>query len=492
MKTRILAGTTLGAALVVVALTQAFGADDAVKELKKQAGQLAGIKGDVAADDARLTKTRELIEQVAKTGGAEGAKLLLALTAAPFQSPAVEVTVAEMAKDGLRAMEDEKARAAVYAALTKSKKKAQLAVPLIEIVAGWQTLKAAQTLGELLAGSKDERIVMAAARGLGQIPLKESLKPLIDAYPEWQKRGGEPIEVIGRALYDLTLQPLTKAEDWEKWFKDTGKDWTPEMRAQAKSEGGTKQRPNHFQSDAKVPKFFETLEVPSHHLVIVMDVSGSMHIRQYIEEPGEGESAGKGTSLGKPDLPAGDPRKEGYKPKKCTFNQCPAARGRAGATCPSDENLPVYYSRMARLSRAVQRLVRGLPDRTHFNMVAYSTNTRTWKGKALIAATPANKEKAVEWLAGLQPDGVTRSDEAVKEAFSFGEADTVIFVTDGAPTDATGKPLDDTRVKEFLAEVQKMNRARKVKIDVIAISEGHTDFASGLAEQNRGKYVTVD
>ena len=30
------------------------------------------------------------------------------------------------------------------------------------------------------------------------------------------------------------------------------------------------------------------------------------------------------------------------------------------------------------------------------------------------------------------------------------------------------------------------------EVDVVAIAEGHTDFATGLAEQNGGKYVTVD
>jgi hypothetical protein len=465
---------------------------DAVKDLRKHAGQLAKIKGVIEGDDPRLAKAGELIDQVAKKGGADAAKTLLALTQSPFPSPSVEVTIAEMAKDGLAAMEDEAGRKIVYKALKKAKKNATRATILCEIASGWPTAKSSKALAELL-GSKDERIVTAAARALGLIHLKESIKPLIDVFEPWQKRGGEPIEAIGRALYDITLQPLTKAADWEKWWKDSGKAWTPASRGEGGEGGGTKQRPNHFQSTGKVPKFFNSLEVSSRKIVIVMDVSGSMHIREYIEEPIDlgAEGAGSQTSAGS-KLPAGDPNAEGYKPKKCTFHQCPFARGRKGATCPSDENLPKRFSRMRRLARATQRLVRSLPKNAKFNMVAYSTEARTWKGKALVSASPSNKTKAVGWLKGLQEGGVTRSNVAVDLALTFTEADTIIFVTDGAPTSAAGKPLDDKKVLECLAEVQRGNRVRKVRIDVIAIAEGHTDFATGLAEQNGGKYVTVD
>ena len=147
---------------------------------------------------------------------------------------------------------------------------------------------------------------------------------------------------------------------------------------------------------------------------------------------------------------------------------------------------------MARLSRAAQRLVKGLPKNTKFNMIAYSTETRTWKGKALTTASPGNKAKAIGWLEGLRAGGVTRSDVAVEQAFSFRDADTIIFVTDGAPTNSSGKVLEDEKVTDFLAEIRRQNRVRKVKIDVIAIAEGHTTFATELAGQNDGQYVTVD
>lgn len=463
-------------------------AADPVKDLKKHAAKLGAIKGVIEADDPRLAKAAELIEAAGKEGSASAAKTLLALTRAPFPSPSVEVTVAELSRDALASMEGKEARAVVYKALKKSLKK-PAAFALAEVVAGWATPESAEALAPLLK-SKDERAVKAGARALGQIHLKESIGPLVDAFEAWQKRGGDPVEVIGRALYDVTGQPLTKPEDWKKWWGEVGKSWTPAMRPEAEGGSGTKTRPNHFQSGEN-PKFFESLEVKSRRMILVIDVSGSMHIREFIKEPGETGEAGGGTSLGAPQ-PAEDPNKDGYTPKKCTFSQCPAARGRKGATCPSDEKLPAYYSRMNRLTRAAQKLVRAFPKGTKFNMIAYSTDVRAWKGKALIAASGSNKDKACKWLEGLSEGGVTRSDDAVDEALTFTEADTIIFVTDGAPTNKAGKPLDEKQVTEFLAEIKRKNRVRKVKIDVIAIGEGSTDFATNLAEQNEGQYLGVD
>ena len=43
-----------------------------------------------------------------------------------------------------------------------------------------------------------------------------------------------------------------------------------------------------------------------------------------------------------------------------------------------------------------------------------------------------------------------------------------------------------------MLQVKRMNKRRKVRIDVIAIAEGHTSFAVDLAEENNGEYVVVD
>jgi len=246
--------------------------------------------------------------------------------------------------------------------------------------------------------------------------------------------------------------------------------------------------------------------------VIVLDTSGSMHIRNFVLDPLEevpptpsaegsgsttrkdapaGGQGGQKLGGGVPDLPHGDPTAPGYEPKKCTFGQCPGARG-SGPDCPSDEKLPEHYTRLNRLVRQTQAVVRGFHPSTRFTIIAFSTDARPWKGDKLVTATPQTKDKAIEWLSGLQPNGATSADKALEAAFEVEDADTIIFVTDGAPTTSAGKVRPPEDWREMLDEVKRLNKFRKLTIDVIAIAEGHSDFSSGLAEENGGQYVTVD
>lgn len=479
----------LMATIAVVTPLHAKGSSAAVKKLKGMVGQLAGVKGFVEPEDARLTQLKEAVTKVAEQDDADAAKTLLVLLRVPTQSASVEVALSESAREGLLAMKSKPAHDVVRKALSKGKKRPDIAASLAEIVGSWSEPASATALAELLK-SKHEAVVLAGARGLSKIRVKQAIGPLVEAFGTWEKRGGEPLEAIGDALWEITQLGLKTHADWAKWWKSAQSDWTPAKRDANK--GGT--RPRSFQK--KAPVFYESLEVKSKKLVIIMDTSGSMHIREYVKEKvKEGkENKGGGTSLagGGPKLPAGDPTKDGYKKKKCTFNQCPGARGSDPRGCPSDENLPTYYQRMDRLARATKQLVDALGPRVKFNMVAYSTAARSWKGTKLLSATASNKDKAKKWLSSLQPSGSTGSNIALELAFKFKDADTFIFVTDGAPTNKAGKTYPAERWRELLDEVKRMNKVRKVRIDVIAIRDGHTAFATDLAEENRGQYLSVD
>lgn len=478
----------LALALLFAALPALAG--DGTKRLKSVVGQLAGVDGYIPEDDERLTQLREAAAAAGADNDADAAKTLAQLMLMPCKSPSVEVNLAAACQEALIGMTDAEAHEEVRDLLAKGKKNPQVALALAPIVGSWQEPASATSLAELL-DSKNEKVVITAARALGNLKLEEGVAPLIEAFAEWEAAGGEPLDAIGGALYDITGLGLKVAADWEKWWKDSGESWDPSQRG--KGEGATSERPKNFQSEPP-PSMFESMEVRSRRVVLIMDTSGSMHIRQYIEEAGgeRGSEDGEGESLaGPPPLPKGvDPNAEDYKPKKCTFRQCPAARG--NGECPSDQNLPDYYSRMARLSRAAQRLVTGFSPKVRFNMVAFSNDARTWKGKDLVSASPGNKKKAVDWLKGLRPDGATAANSALELAFEFKDADTFVFVTDGAPTNKAGRPYPPERWRELLDQVKQLNKTRGVKIDVIAIAEGHTEFATGLAIESGGQYAVVD
>jgi hypothetical protein len=242
---------------------------------------------------------------------------------------------------------------------------------------------------------------------------------------------------------------------------------------------------------------FEGLPVSSKKVVIIIDVSGSMHIKTYVAEEESGEKGsekddgkvGLGGS-GAPKLKF-DPEADNHKKGPCTFKQCPGARG-TGPDCPSDNKLPNYYSRMERLSRAIQGVVGGFRSDVQFQLIAFSTEARVWKGQKLVKASAKNKDNAIKWLKGLKAGGFTNSEKAITMAFKVPLADTFIFATDGGPTNSAGRPLPPKRQLKLLKTVARLNKKRKVRIDVVAIAEGHNDFASGLAEKHNGEYVVVD
>lgn len=500
--------TISGLALLAPAAT----AGDGARRLKGALERLGAVKADesVGGDDARLTEAGEAIEAVAAENDAPGAKALLGLLLTPFPNATVEVFVSERAREALMGMAAGPARDEVRAQLDKKKRDARVAVPLADVVSAWSEEASAQSLAELLA-QRDDRLIMAGARGLGRLRLKACVRPLITAFGALSAAGGEPFEAVGSALLEITGQGFRAAEDWTKWWDTNEATWDPSQRGGSTGEGT---RTRSFQPDP--PSMFESVTIRSKKVVIVLDVSGSMHIRNYVQDPIEvpatprrGREASEGSATrdtnsqtdddddaqggrnAGPPLPAGvDPNAPGYKKKPCTFSQCPGAKG-TGPECPSDENLPTWYRRHDRLMRQVSVVVRAFKPDVKFNLVAFSTDARAWRGNTLVQASDRNKQQALQWIESLQPGGATLADKAMELSFRFEDVDTILFVTDGAPTNGAGRPYDASRWRELNDEVKRLNKNRHVKIDVIAIAEGHTDFARNLAAESGGEYVTV-
>lgn len=516
------------ATLVGVALLASDGrveAGDGQKKLQAAMARCSAVKADeqVADGDARLTEMSAAIDAVAAESDADAAKMLLTLMSTPFPHASVEVFVTEKARDALVGMPAGAGRDELRTQLDKKKKDPRVAVPLAEVISGWKEQASARALGDLLS-QRDDRLVMAGARGLARLKMKECVAPLIAAFGALAGSGGEPLEAVGGALFEITGQGFRTQEDWAKWWQTAEATFDPN----APREGGAgTTRVRSFQP--KTPSLFET-EIRSKKIVIVLDVSGSMHIRNYVHDPieeppppgprepkegtserdkpagsttgeggaigGQGDAGGAGGPGAKP-RPAGPPLPPGvnpddpnYKKKPCVFAQCPGAKG-TGPECPSDENLPMWYRRHDRLMRQVSAVVRSFGPDVSFNLVAFSTDARTFKGNTLLPASEANKKAALKWIDGLQPNGATLATKAMEVAFNFADADTILFVTDGAPTNPAGRPYDPSRWRELLDEVKRLNKTRKVRIDVITIAEGHTDFARGLASENSGTYSSV-
>lgn len=131
-----------------------------------------------------------------------------------------------------------------------------------------------------------------------------------------------------------------------------------------------------------------------------------------------------------------------------------------------------------------------------FNIVTYHGTVQVYKPGKMVAATPKNKEKAIEWIGDLKADGATNIYDALEQAFLIigtrkakkqyeKGADTIFLMTDGKPN--RGKVVDTELIRQ---EIAKLNRDRKFTIHTIGVGKDHeVEFLKGLAAENAGEYL---
>ncbi|QDU69302.1 hypothetical protein [Engelhardtia mirabilis] len=117
----------------------------------------------------------------------------------------------------------------------------------------------------------------------------------------------------------------------------------------------------------------------------------------------------------------------------------------------------------------LRRFFELLPEDSRINLVTYATEPASWESK-LVQATSRNLAAAMEWFQESRLRGRGNVWDAIDLALEDEEVDTLIVLTDGAPTG--GPHWDMKLIPELLLE---RNRFRQVAFDVIL-----TDPNSGL------------
>lgn len=154
-------------------------------------------------------------------------------------------------------------------------------------------------------------------------------------------------------------------------------------------------------------------------------------------------------------------------------------------------------TRMDVCKEELTRSIRGLDPRTRFNIVFFNDRVKAWQN-APIAAAPGNKESAVQAIQNLVPKGETNYFDGLKEILQMREPssalsgeftdtpDTLLFLTDGTPTDG-----EITKGDELLAWFSQRNRFARLRVHVIAMGNTGVDleFLRRLAEDNGGTFV---
>lgn len=477
----------LALSLSVLCLSDSSQAGSYNKGLEKKVR--AGIAGAAALGpdaywrDPAIKTAVSAIDAFGKTDNAKAATVLIKMGLVKMKFPSAEVAVFNAVKKALKGMKDKDARAAVLKAL-KKKKDWRVQVTLIDVLASYKDSDDAEfLLHEMLNAKKaKERIVAEIAATMAIRKDKRSVRPLIKAFGVWKKKGGVTFQAIEDALYEITGKNFQEQSDWDNFWDPRETTFNPQNAPKAPRTGTVlRKRPRLFGS-----------EVVSKKVVIIIDVSGSMHIRDpgedKFDEPLDAGLKGSAARKKPKKRPAGSPPQPGdpnYRPGPCRLPKCPKPNGHDG-------NLPARRMRIERAKRQLAKLVKALDKTTKFNLVQFSTTASAWKPKKIMPATPSNKSKAIGYIKNLNPSGVTLAYQALITAFECKEADTIYFISDGSPTDVEGKNLSGADLTNLIDKVRQLNKFRKVKVHTIGLKGCSTSFMRQLAALTNGKFRSVD
>jgi hypothetical protein len=136
----------------------------------------------------------------------------------------------------------------------------------------------------------------------------------------------------------------------------------------------------------------------------------------------------------------------------------------------------------------VRRLLESLSPETWFNVIPYSGVPEPWEDE-LVRASPRNVKKAIETFEGNKLRGKGNFWDAFWRALEDPRVDTVMVLTDGAPTG--GDRWNLSLMKTLLPQ---RNRYRKVVLDAILFdSSGFLESQwREMCTATGGRCITID
>lgn len=157
------------------------------------------------------------------------------------------------------------------------------------------------------------------------------------------------------------------------------------------------------------------------------------------------------------------------------------------------------YRRIELVKRKLHRTLDELPPGVRLNMLAFGGKVRAWSSD-LVVMDERNRRRAHDWVDRLQPDGGTHMNGAFHAVFGslrFAdctrgplEADTIVLLSDGAPTDGWPSGRGPKGREVVLEAVRDWNRHGLLVIHTVALRGAAEAFLAQLAEENGG-HATV-
>jgi len=324
--------------------------------------------------------------------------------------------------------------------------------------------------------AKEVAVRRASVFALQAVDDNRAVKALIDSM---QRMVDPQLNAeIDDALHYFTGKSFEgSAAVWKRWWSNEGAAWLArketerfEPRREALP-GGTKVR-------------FYGIPTESHHVVFVLDRSGSMK-----NPAGDKAKEEKKKKKPKPKGPVTGPGRERDKEKKGGGSEEPVA---------GDTKMEVAKNQLA---RSLDEIAKGV----NFNVVFYSKDVKVWKEPPeLQPSSSANKKAAKKWFMGLEAEGPTLMFEALKKALEYADtvgedkkkprtgADTIFLLSDGSPTGLDGKPLPADQLEAQYKEFIEANKLYHCVVHTIGIGPGHnSSVLRRLARDTGGQYKAV-
>jgi hypothetical protein len=425
-------------------------------EAKDKDSSLAKLKGEFKIERARLDeayteknppstdgkayeKAKKILLKIAALSSREAAYFLIETLKVKVKNPELQLEAFRAQREALGAL---KAGSAGYTLVKYKVRRKDDWRERVDLIYALRHSKSEATDGILLKIIKDKRVAVAGAaiRSLGFRKAVSAIPTLIKLMQKHEAKKNRLWLDIRHTLTAITGFDTGSSREWKKKWSELDK-------------AGFDPKANRGKDKFYYPKNF----ILSQRVVMVLDTSGSMHIR----DPKGGE---------KPGLSAG---------------VCRTCQQSHGGT---DE--PKERERLFRGKKYMQSLLQTLRKGARFNIVHFNQKGRTWQTDGLlISVADGAIETALDYLDGYKPEGASNSYSGFKRAFSASEMDTIIYMSDGFSTNKVGDRLPYLKA---LAQIRNLNRYRNARIFSIGFKGTAREFMKKLAAQNGGSLHEID
>lgn len=143
-----------------------------------------------------------------------------------------------------------------------------------------------------------------------------------------------------------------------------------------------------------------------------------------------------------------------------------------------DKSFSMSGNRLAAAKAELCGTLRGLKPTDQFMIYFFSDNAEPIPATTMLAGTPANIRRAIQWVQSRETDGGTNPKQALRWCFNL-RPDTVWLLTDGRFNDDEGA----------LDIIHGGNRQLRARINTLAFhDQGGAEILQRIARENDGHY----